>query len=326
MKRPVRATEVIGELNLSPTLSITCTVRIIFPRMSLRALHRSVRAQHGSCMQRQGSHRKHTALIAGVILLMGHSTGSMAGQPSAAATATYNGYVGAVDARLTRQHATSDSFLAGVDGDPQQIARLHRGELIIDQLAPSGGDELPGALLHHWRATAFAPEAKAQDFEGLLRDFAAYPRLFAPQVLQARVLWQRGDDYETLLRFRQKHVLTVTLDAACSVTFGWLDPRHGFSASHSTSISEIGPDGRPLSGAEEHGFLWRQDTWWSYEERDGGLYLQVESVSLSRGIPAGLGWAVGPFVSSIPRQSLAFTLRAACDALRDLQIRPQEGR
>jgi hypothetical protein len=72
---------------------------------------------------------------------------------------------------------------------------------------------------------------------------------------------------------------------------------------------------RSLSAAEQHGFLWRIDTYWSWEERDGGLYIQIESVTLTRGIPHGLGWAIGPFVQSIPRESLEFTLRATATAL-----------
>jgi hypothetical protein len=76
------------------------------------------------------------------------------------------------------------------------------------------------------------------------------------------------------------------------------------------------PAERALSSSEEHGFLWRMNTYWSYEERDGGLYMQIESVSLTRSIPTGLGWAIGPFVESVPRESLEFTLRAACNALR----------
>jgi hypothetical protein len=38
------------------------------------------------------------------------------------------------------------------------------------------------------------------------------------------------------------------------------------------------------------------------------VYLQCESISLTRGIPLGLGWIVRPFVTSIPRETLAFTL------------------
>jgi hypothetical protein len=75
-------------------------------------------------------------------------------------------------------------------------------------------------------------------------------------------------------------------------------------------------DEHALSAAEEHGFLWRQNTYWSYAERDGGLVVQVESVSLSRAIPKGLAWAVGPFVESVPRESLEFTLRSVCSALK----------
>jgi hypothetical protein len=104
------------------------------------------------------------------------------------------------------------------------------------------------------------------------------------------------------------------------VQFGRLDAQDGWSASQSVRIAEVDDAGtsweRVRSPREEHGFLWRMNTYWSWEERDGGLYLQVESVSLTRGIPVGLGWVVRPFVESIPRESLEFTLKAACGALR----------
>jgi hypothetical protein len=58
------------------------------------------------------------------------------------------------------------------------------------------------------------------------------------------------------------------------------------------------------------------NTYWSSEERDGGLYMQIESVSLTRSIPAGFAWAIGPFVESVPRESLEFTLRSTASALR----------
>ena len=176
-------------------------------------------------------------------------------------------------------------------------------------------------MLHHWRGTAFVPGATAADFERLMRDFSAYPRHYAPQVFPARVLAQSGDRYQVTMRVRQKHVITVVMDTAYDVTFGRLDAQHGFSVSRSTQIAEIDDAGtaheRALSAAEEHGFLWRLNTYWSCEERDGGLYMQIESVSLTRSIPTGLGWAIGPFVESVPRESLEFTLRAPTrDALK----------
>jgi hypothetical protein len=119
---------------------------------------------------------------------------------------------------------------------------------------------------------------------------------------------------------RQKHVITVVMDTAYDVTFARLDAQHGYSISRSTQISEIDAAGtaseRVLRSSQEHGFLWRLNTYWSYQQRDGGLYMQIESVSLTRSIPTGLGWLIGPFVESVPRESLEFTLRATCNALR----------
>jgi len=112
----------------------------------------------------------------------------------------------------------------------------------------------------------------------------------------------------------------VVMDTAYDIAFGQLDAQHGYSIARSTRIAEIEGAGtsaeRVLNPKQEHGFLWRQNTYWSYEERDGGLTMQIESVSLTRSIPIGLGWAVGPFVESVPRESLEFTLRSVCNALR----------
>jgi hypothetical protein len=117
------------------------------------------------------------------------------------------------------------------------------------------------------------------------------------------------------MRVRQHHVITVVMDTTYDVTFGTLDAQHGYSISRSTRISELDSQGHAIDASQDHGFLWRQNTYWSYEQRDGGLYIQVESVSLTRSIPTGLGWVVEPFVESVPRQSLEFTLRSACTTL-----------
>jgi hypothetical protein len=271
--------------------------------------------QHPILKTWNGFSKWRAAALGGTLLLLVAAAGLAAEEPSAAAVADFNSYIGRVEARLAEQHRAAASFLA-----PEDSTRLRRGELIIEQLTPATGQELPGALLHDWRGTAFVPGAKAGDFERLMRDFGAYPQHYAPQVLRAKVLAQEGDRYQVVMRVRQKHILTVVMDTAYDVTFGQLDAKHGYSVSRSTRISEIDSPGtakeRALSPSQEHGFLWRMNTYWSCEERDGGLYIQIESVTLTRSIPTGLGWAIGPFIESIPSESLEFTLRAARDALR----------
>jgi hypothetical protein len=267
------------------------------------------------------SNRK--ASLAFGMLLLFDATRNLMGEPTAAARAAFNAYSAAVESRLIQQHKSQKGFLAPYRAISVS-QHVSRGEPVIERVAeptsPSARAGLAGAMLHHWRGTAFASGATAGDFERLMRDFSSYPQHFAPEVVQARAFAQRGDSMQAWMRIRQKHVITVVMDATYDVTFGRLDLRHRYSISRSTQVDEIASPGtraeHPLSASEEHGFLWQLNTYWSYEERDGGLYLQIEAVSLTRSIPRGLGWAVAPYVESIPRESLEFTLNSACQALR----------
>lgn len=247
---------------------------------------------------------------------------SAAADPSPAAIAGFNSYIAQFESRLARQHSSDAGFLA-----PFDAARVRGGEVELEQITPASGANFPGALLHHWRGTAFVPGARAVDLEHLLRDYSRYPQVYAPQVIKAKVLAQNGNHYQTMLRLSQKHVIAIVLDTHYDIHFfpaaslpDASSEVHGYDISHSTRISEIADAGtakeHALDSDHEHGFLWRLNTYWSWEERDGGLYMQIETVSLTRSIPTGLGWAIGPFTNSIPRESLEFTLHSTVNPLR----------
>lgn len=254
------------------------------------------------------------------LLIVAAAPVSVSADPSPPAASAFDSYIGTVESRLAAQHRAQNTFLAPLASAPQSDARLRRGELIVDKLTPSTPPATPGAMLHHWRGTAFVPGVTAADFLRVTRNFGAYPQYFAPQVLQAKVLAQRDDRLQASMRVRQHHIVTVVFDIASDIAYGRLDAQHQYSIAHSTKISEIDAPGtaqeHALGPNENHGYLWRLNTYWTYEERDGGLYMQIESVSLTRSIPAGLGWLIGPFIESVPRESLEFTLRSTCDALR----------
>lgn len=264
--------------------------------------------------QRRLSELRIFTALCGLLIFVA-TPASILAEPTPAAVSAFNSYIGSVESRLAQQHRSRNTYFA-----PENEQQLRRGELIVEQLTPSTRADLPGAMLHHWRGTAFAPGAKAVDFERLMKNFSAYPQHFSPQILQAKVHTQHNDHLQAVMRVRQRHVITVVMDTSYDIVFGRLDAQHGYSISRSTKVSELSSPGtryeHVLSPNEEHGFLWRLNTYWSYEERDGGLYMQIESVTLTRSIPRGLGWAVGPFVQSVPRESLDFTLRSTCNALR----------
>jgi hypothetical protein len=233
-----------------------------FHALFLRAFWRNLQ-----CMTRRPlSNLPVLSTIWGVLLFVALPESTVA-EPPAAAVSTFNSYVSAVEMRLAQQHHSQSAFLAPLISTPQSDVRLRRGELIVEQLTSSTDADLPGAMLHHWRGTAFIPGAKPEDFEQLMKNFNAYPKYFSPEVLQARTLAQHGDHFQAWMRVRQKHVFTVVMDSTYDVTFQRVDARHGYSISQSTKISEIDSPGtkseRVLSPSEEHGFLWRLNTYWS---------------------------------------------------------------
>jgi hypothetical protein len=266
--------------------------------------------------------RLRTAML--VLIGLAAATASRAVEPTAAAIAGFNSYVATLEARLDRQHKSPDGFIASVLSDPNNRAKLQRGEPIIERIRKSGGLDLPGATLYHWRGTAFVPGATVADYERVMEDFDGMPKTFAPEIVRAKVLNRKNEGGRTFIqawyRVKQHHVITVVMDITYDVVLARLDAQHGYSASRSTKITEIAdagsPDEHAMSGDEQHGFLWRLYAYWSYEERDGGLYMQIESVTLARSIPTGVAWAVKPFVESVPRESLEFTLQATTNALK----------
>ena len=46
-----------------------------------------------------------------------------------------------------------------------------------------------------------------------------------------------------------------------------------------------------------------------------GLLIECEAISLTRDVPAGMGWLVAPIIQDMPRESLKFTLSATQNAL-----------
>jgi hypothetical protein len=98
-----------------------------------------------------------------------------------------------------------------------------------------------------------------------------------------------------------------------------VDPTHWYSRSYSTRIQEVenaGKSDESLKPAgKDHGFLWRLYSYWRFVERDGGVYMECQAVSLTRDIPTGLGWMIEPIIRQLPKESLVNTLRKTRDAL-----------
>jgi hypothetical protein len=205
---------------------------------------------------------------------------------------------------------------------PEAYASLKRGEVQVHQLTTLDNGKpivCPGGMIHHWVGVVFIPGAKLDDVLGVLEDYDHQSTIYSPDVERSKIESHDGDHFRVFLRFRRHKVITVVLDTEHDVRYFHDAPGRAHSRSSAVRIAEVENPGksdeRERQPGDDGGFLWRMETWWRMEERDGGVYVQSEAASLTRDIPTGLGWLVGPFVTGIPKETLAFTLEATRKAV-----------
>jgi len=201
-------------------------------------------------------------------------------------------------------------------------AELKRGDVKMEKLETREHGEpirCPGGMIHHWVGLIFIPGAKLDEVLGILEDYDRHAAYYAPDVERSKLESRDGDHFRVFLRFRRHKVITVVLNTEHDVQYYRDSSERAHSRSSAVRIAEVENPGkseeREKMPGDDGGFLWRMETWWRMEERDGGVYVQSEVASLTRNIPTGLGWLIGPFVTSIPRESLTFTLEATRKAV-----------
>jgi len=199
----------------------------------------------------------------------------------------------------------------------EAYAALRRGEVKMKKLEMLDGGKpiaCPGGIIHHWTGVVFIPGAKLEDVLAMLEDYDKHSVYYAPDVERSKIESRNGDHFRVFLRFRRHKVITVVLNTEHDIEYFHDGPGRAHSRSSAVRIAEVEnagkSDEREKPPGDDGGFLWRMETWWRMEERDGGVYLQSEVVSLTRDIPVLLSWMIKPFVTSIPKETLTATLAA----------------
>jgi len=262
-------------------------------------------------------------LLAAVVLSV--SLGSSAAELKPSTAAAFDHYVQLSEQRMSTE--LPSSFLR-IDSSPAdrdvQYARLRNGEVITEQLQTLEDGKsipVPSGMIHHWLGLAFIKGTTLKKTLAFLQDYDHQAKYYAPDVQSSKLLGRDGDDFKIFLRLRKHKVVTVLLNTEYDAKYTSLDPSRSTSWSRSTRIAEIqdtnNPDGREKPIGNDNGYLWRLYSYWHFYEHDGGVYIQLEAISLTRDIPTGLGWLVRPFITSIPQESLVFTMTRTRDALRN---------
>jgi len=271
-------------------------------------------------------------LLLSSVLLALAAQSSSAGEPAAAqlkkeTAQAFHRYVELTESRNAAELARG-SRLLWIDDLPQAertgaYAALKRGDVKVQKLETRENGEpirCPGGLIHHWTGVIFIPGPKLDEVLAVLEDYDRHAEYYAPDVERSKMESRDGDHFKVFLRFRRHKVITVVLNTEHDVNYFRDAPDRAHSRSSAVRIAEVEnagkSDEREKTPGDDDGFLWRMETWWRMEERDGGVYVQSEVASLTRDIPAGLGWLIGPFVTAIPKETLTFTLDATRKAVQ----------
>ena len=241
--------------------------------------------------------------------------------------ATYDRYVTLTEARIAGELESGKPFL-WFDRVPQaardtMLADLSQGKVLIESLKTleANGKEfkVSDGMIHHWAGLVHVPGVTLQQVLALVQDYDSHGVVYKPDVVRSKTVQHDGDAYKIFYRFYKHKVIGVTLNTDHDVFYQNFSEKRVISRSYTTRIAEVENPGKKEEKEKpvgnDGGFMWRLHTWWRIEERDGGVYVQCETVSLSRDIPFGFGWIIGPFVKSVPKESLQFTLGTTRAAL-----------
>ena len=232
--------------------------------------------------------------------------------------AAFNRYAAARDAQFDEESG-HDPFL-WADAQPAEkraacYNQLQNQGVVIEQLdrVINGKKyEVPDGMVHHWVGIVFIPGAKVAAVVALIEDYDHHSKYFTPEVTRSKLVSRDGDHFLTYLRFYKKHILTVTIDTWHEAWYRAISGTREVSRSHITRAQEVQNSGQSDESlrpeGNDRGFLWRMNTYWKFEEKDGGTYVQCESITLTREIPLLLKPIIEPFVTSVPRESLVGVL------------------
>jgi hypothetical protein len=227
--------------------------------------------------------------------------------------AEFQAYVRQVESELESRWDGKLSFLR-INEDPDALQKVKNGEVWIGAGVHPNPRTISDGLIHDWFGAVFIPNKSIQQVLDVLQDFEHHASIYPP-VIRSRLISHKGDYVTGYWRLEEKgQVLPAVFDVTQTVHYREISPDKWTVESHANDIRAVEDAGskneKVFPPGEGDGLMWKLYSYWSIEKVNKGIIAECRTVSLSRGIPAGLGWMVKPFVNAIPRNSMDSTLRS----------------
>lgn len=228
-------------------------------------------------------------------------------------------YIQATDADMKARLSSEKPFL-WVEEDRSRASRLKNGEMQVGPAREHGSTVVPGGLIHHWVGAAFIPDTSLEQVLHVTRNYERYKDYFNPEVIDSRLIEQLGDEDQFSVKWVTKILfVSAGINTQCHSHSVRLDDQRAYTTSVTTRVQEVqdyGRDGeRELPPDQGDGYIWRLYNLTRYEARDGGVYVEIEALALTRDIPGSLRLMVGPVIKRVSRNSLLLSLRQTRDAV-----------
>jgi hypothetical protein len=211
--------------------------------------------------------------------------------------------------------ATLQAFMAYVAQFEKDVATPYEqaGKLWIDGsshnnsfangkpvVEPRENADIVGGSIHHFSGAIHIPGGTIADVRHIMQDYPNYPKYFKPDVGNASGTLNpdstpANEHYTAHVSLIQTTLwIGVSYDCIYDTHYRLLDPHRWESKSAAASVKEW-HDPKDVSQGyfaegDDHGFLWRTNTFWFVRENNGGVDIELDSMTLSRPIPTGFAW------------------------------------
>jgi len=233
---------------------------------------------------------------------------------------TWDDYIQESNSRM-RDRLRPDGQFLWVDELPERSHQVRSGKILVSPAGPHIPKPVASGLIHDWIGASFIPGAKLEDVFSVVRDYDRYKKFYPPSVNDSKALNADGPTNQfSLLLVNKEAVAKTALESEYEACYLQFTEKQWYGVAYSTRVQEIRNFGHAsetkLPPDEGTGYIWRIYSVARFEERDGGVYMELEAMALSRDIPAALRWVADPIVRRVSKNALLTSLRQTAEAVR----------
>jgi hypothetical protein len=235
----------------------------------------------------------------------------------------WNEYLHAADSHM-QEHLQAGKHFLWMD-EISDRRQTRNGEILISEVGAHNPKRVPFGLIHHWIGAAFIPNTKIDDVLAVVRDYSRYKEFYKPAVIDSKPVSQAGTHDKFSMLLLNKAVLRRTaIESDYESSYFQVDAKRWYSIASAIRLQEIDGYGEPgerrLPLNEGGGYIWRLHSISRFEEGDGGVYVELEAIALSRDIPISFRWIVDPIVRRVSKDALSTSLRQTSNAVCSIAV------